>query len=633
MRPAACTLTGMTPPASLRSTTPDRVDSSTVSGPKLWRAALWCAVVALPLAALATRFACHQGSYFDGEGQIPPTIARILQLCTVRDIFMYQMVPNQGSLVLDPLLAQPSYAVLGPKLIAWHAVGLFWATILAASAAVIAWRAAGLRGAVLCSLLLAGAPFLIKDGQIAIIGGHASGAAFGVMALAFAVSCGRGRRVVRAIAAGASLGMGTWYVPTVGLALPGVAAAALLVGGRRTAIGLPIGLLALPLLVGVNVHGLAAVDGTYGPDPLVLIPKVVGFGFGPSTELDGPTAAAKAAEAGGPAFWRLLYRQRPGTRLAAPRGTDLAGRAWSWSWVASGPLLLFALIGRRREPDDGPGTPPEATAAVVGVLLCASALFAAYVFLGVRVEETIVNQAADPLTWGPDLNGPRYIVPLYLWWTVALAVACGLLSRSRWRAVRPLGPAIALFLAGLGLFLAGHDVVFDREPPPPAGLEVPWNYAAPRSLARRAMIHRHLRCLGPDEDSRAFHLKWIAPAFGVEPEALLADPSAESRELEEFLDGPGAALTPADQLAIVEELGRQMGGYVTQPESPADEALRAARLSAWSFGGELGCAYLAGFITTIDLGPFDGSRRKASMVVCAPDEEGRTPPCPAASDL
>ena len=80
------------------------------------RALLAC----LPVVALFARLYSQPDHLQDGEGQIPATIARELSQIGFRDVFHYQVIDYQGSLVVDPILASLGYTLFGDHVLAWH---------------------------------------------------------------------------------------------------------------------------------------------------------------------------------------------------------------------------------------------------------------------------------------------------------------------------------------------------------------------------------------------------------------------------------------------------------------------------------------------------------------------------------
>ena len=120
-----------------------------------------------------------------------PTVGRELFHRHVGDLFYYQIIVYQGSLLVDALLDMVGFAVFGDHLFAWQSVSLFYVAGIVLAGGALLYQASGRAAAVGFSLLVAGSPFLVKDGLLACIGGHGSGLFFALLATALSLSAGR----------------------------------------------------------------------------------------------------------------------------------------------------------------------------------------------------------------------------------------------------------------------------------------------------------------------------------------------------------------------------------------------------------------------------------------------------------
>ena len=84
----------------------------------------------LPVVALFARLYAQPDHLQDGEGRIPATIARELSQVGFRDVFHYQVIDYQGSLVIDPILASLGYTLFGDHVLAWHGLALVYMACL-----------------------------------------------------------------------------------------------------------------------------------------------------------------------------------------------------------------------------------------------------------------------------------------------------------------------------------------------------------------------------------------------------------------------------------------------------------------------------------------------------------------------
>ena len=217
-------------------------------------------LTAVAAVALLGRMFAHAAYLHDTESLMIPTVGRELLHGHTADWIHYQYEVYQGAILVDGALSALGFVLFGDQLLAWHWYSLLYLVGIAVAGMAILRHSSGMAGALVFPMLLAAAPFLIKDGLITPMGHHATGPFFALAALAVALG-GRGRgpdgsgprtlTVGRAFAAGLVLGVGCWYMRTVIAAAPALALA-VLPGGRRALGAAAAGFMAYPILTGIN---------------------------------------------------------------------------------------------------------------------------------------------------------------------------------------------------------------------------------------------------------------------------------------------------------------------------------------------------------------------------------------------
>ena len=516
----------------------------------------------VPAGALLLRLMAQPEHLDDSEGQIPATIARELWLAGPWDVFHYQLIAYQGSLVMDPLLALPGHLFLGDHLLAWHGLAVVYIALLSYAASSILARCGFGAGEWIAPVLFAAMPFVLKDGLLAMIGGHGTGIVYGMIALALAVHGGRaGRARWWPLAAGIVWALGCWYVRTTYVVLPALVLA-LVPLGRAAWLRFGLGVAVLPGLLLLNAHFLVEQVPRYeAVDPVGLAADLA-FGAVADSGSQHGTAypTSQLAEATGWIFREVLFAQPEATdhTLRELPGARRLGAVWVLAWLASLPLLGLALGMARR---DGPGADgadtPGMWARRAATVLLPAAYVGAYLASPQRIELAAVSQVLSEfaIPSAPEVNPVRYLIPVGLGWTVLLAAGLS----AAWGVPRLRGPAALLLLAtaGGGSLLAVSDVVSHRSPTPLSELRAS-NYRSISLPGRLPPPEVHRRALNDDPDSRQYRF-WALGHLALEgagqrgdsgPRMSLAESSTQAQvglvmgvaDRRDFFDGFGAAL-------------------------------------------------------------------------------------------
>lgn len=564
-------------------------------------AAGWCLLVLLPVAAGLARLAGHPGAFFDGEASIPATIGRELHLCGADLVFHYQLIPYQGSLVLDSLLSSVGYGLFGDHLLAWHAVPLLWLLMASVAGTWVLFRATGVAGAVAWPLLLATAPFLVKDGLVSGIGGHASAPAWGLAALAVALAIDPERRATwgLAVLAGAVLALGTWHTRSAALAGPALVLVCLR-GGWRALLGLALGLLLFPLLFWLNLHALLE-GGTFwtGTDPGDLARRALI----PGAQLgEGRPLLTKLGEALGWSPSPLFFWQPADWQGAAPTrpGAVLSGRLVAVAWLMAVPVIVGVLARHRRRArsDDAPRLPLLPLAALLALVLAWPAAYAARDF---TVEQSVLSLLSDlqPGSPGPTISATRYLVPAFVCALLGLATAVGLC----WR-----GPRLRLLALALicpPLLLGGWhglaDWVTDRDDPSLlTGLD-PFFYPGITLSGRMPPAEVHLRCLSDDPSSFAYHVEGLAAATSPGLGRLGREPELAGQSLKGAIVAAGDRLGARGRARLARACGRRIGQEAGQRQGARRvDGVQAALEAHALIEPTLAPAWLVGFVEAFE---------------------------------
>ncbi len=508
------------------------------------------------------------------------------------------MVPYQGSLIVDPIVGAVGYLVLGDGLMSWHIVALLQLLVIAAAGSRVLFKLGGPIPAIAWPILLACAPFLVKDGIVAAIGGHPGGFAWGLAALACALEARRS--VLWAVLAGVLLAVGTWYVRSVVAVAPALLLACS-TGGFRALAGWTVGALLLPVLLWANVLTLEASGMQYAQVGRAGLWDAVASPRGHKGERQ--PLPDRLAETSGLSFAGSLFLQPPGDD-APPTvrpHARLSGQLWVAAWLLALPLGLIGLARRKEERRE----------LLAAVLLCAGWI-GAYLASGLAMEEEVVRLAstADPLTPAPLISSTRYMIPILCAWVFGLPLALAAAAGSRLLTGLCLVPV--LLSAAVGGAQALGDWRSDRDDPELYRGQEPYSYPSIKLPGRLPPVHVHLAALNEVEDSRLYHLECIGRLLARGSGPVVREPGLEAQELRSMQEGSEVPLSDDDLAEIARGMGLSMG-YETlgQQDERLAEVFEAMLLSADALGGALGDAYLRGAEETVEPHHLQGSLRES----------------------
>jgi len=581
----------------------------------------------LPLLACLARLLSHPAYFIDGEALMTPTIGRELLHGHLLDAIHYQLIVYQGALLVDGLLTALGFAVFGDHLFAWQWLSLAYVLGISACGAWLLRRTGGPVAALAFLLLLAGAPFLVKDGMLAAIGGHSTGLLYALLAVALALPDREGRhRAWQPLAAGLMLGFGTWYLRTVVLAGPAVLLA-LWPAGRQALVRFGLGALLFPVLLLVNVLSLYLASS---PDAvngfLALLSKALWqvreFG---SADRD---LLAKLAEALCLPYQSLLFAQPPSavnSIVPVRPGWAASSRIWVMAWSAA-PVLVLAAI-RWRPSSEAPVRALRSSAVVVTLVLTYALV---YVLSPLRAEAILTPWAQVFPPAAPGVNAPRYLVPIYLLWTLLFAQGLGLLwARGK---LRVLAIAALLLVAGSGLWQAVGDFRSDRDPLVMVGAVEPYYYFKMFGPGRGPPQELHEDCETTDPVSRSNHLFTLGSFLSSPPDLLSREPASDKRRLDELLER--RKLTRDDAQILVHGMGRALGDQMfSSQELSSEELLGQAWRSAEQLGRGLAEPYLFGVGEAMDHGRLHGQQDALIGMLCRPMSWGSRPLCSLAGQM
>ncbi|MEE2828737.1 MAG: hypothetical protein VX498_06095 [Myxococcota bacterium] len=469
------------------------------------------AVLAVFLAFFA-RLAAHSRYLRDPESLMVPTVGREWLHGHLGEFIHFQYNAHQGGIVVDGLLSALGFAVFGDHYLAWKWYSLAYGTGIAACGLLLLRRTCGRAGGLAFCALMAGAPFLLKDGLITPPGHHASATFYALLALAVAVGGrlpGVGASLPkasfrRALLAGCCLGLGVWYTRSTAVAGPALLIA-VLPGGWRAVLGLVLGCLVFPLLAFLDSFLLYRNVTAYNQWGLWGTFKVSTMEAHSSWA--DPEFLPKIREALALPFRPWLFAQpySPSVGEAPIRAPYLlAGRLWVIAWL-SGPVLaaLGLLVLRRAKSAALPFRRILWGSTLVCTLL--AGYFVSYVISPFRIDTGWVELVDPDSIIAPGLSGPRYLLPTFIAWTLLLAQAIGTTWLVRW--TRPLALAVLVLAAGTGLFAAQLDWTRDRDPAGTMGSLQPYDYRGMWGLHRGPPESSHTGCSTEDPISRANHLR------------------------------------------------------------------------------------------------------------------------------
>lgn len=591
------------------------------------------AQVALPVLGFALRYRAHPAHAFDPETAIAATAGRAMAHGMQPHLAHFQVNLHQGSQLVDALLAAVGFEALGDHTLAWGGVGLLWVGLLALAGADLLRRVAGPGAAWAFAALLTVAPYALKDGFVALSGGHPPVAVWMLLALAAAL---RGRGLL----AGLLLGVGTWYTRSVVLAAPVVllALAPGWCGGRlrdevrhlftnRRLLAAGVGLLAFPALL-LGQLALHRASDTW----LSLEHQFLRKSINPIVAMDGCTQLAlesggcsdqqsvlalraeKTAEALGLRLARLLWAQ-PTPRTTGqpdPPGLDqdAAGVLWVLLW-SLGLLGVPWAVARGRLPRE----------ALLPWGLTVSYL-AGYAGSSMRIEEA--SGGAWPVVWSaPPPTKLRYLMPLWSLLLVVLAAWLG--TRRAWAR----GLLALLLLSGAGLL--ARDVLVEAEPPQVFARHRAFRYLRAFEHHRGPPREAHRLC-GPQDDpiSRANHLRALAGWSPCDVGCLGEDPAAAEDALDALADEAACdgLLRPGDRAFLAHGLGIVLGSS----EHAFPDGVRGVIELGWSVGVALpradGDPFLRGVLDALRQSGYAWGWDEQQRRLCRATPWGSRPLCP-----
>ncbi len=555
------------------------------ASPSRPRAALsWFAVVFLPVLGFFLRYRAHPAHAFDPETSLAMTAGREWVHGRLGFQPHYQFNLHQGSQVLDGFLAMLGVAVFGDHTMAWASVGLFWVAVTALAGSVVLQRLIGWTGAWVWAGLLALSPFLIKDGMMALSGGHPPVAGFVLSALAVAVlakgAVGR-RALLLACVAGAVVGLGTWYTRSVVIAVPCVLMALWPTPGNGTVVeevlrgtrdkfvwAAAIGLLVFPLLVAVSAGTHTAANTRASEDDNFLTRLI-----NPITDMEscsdyeilqglcdeGEGAVARLLNKTGEILGFMHARQmwlQPRSLVTGQLTEawkplrEFGSMLWLLGFVGGIPILAWGIATGRI----------ERSAALV--LFAAGVYLALYLVTGMRIEET-PDRFWGEVTEAPAPTNVRYLIPSWTLLLAALAagLAGGLTATGvmRWASGLLLG---GLLITGLGL--SARDVMMDGDPAVAFERHQSFRYFRNYVQGRGPPQEAHQVCDVVDPISRANHLRSWASYNWCDITCLMQDLTETDDELRWLIEQAGEVcgepISDADRAFVAHGLGVLLGG-------------------------------------------------------------------------
>jgi hypothetical protein len=351
-------------------------------------------------------------------------------------------------------------------------------------------------------------PFFLKDGLLAMIGGHSVGIVYGTVALAFAVY---GQRSGRArwwpLAAGLIWAVGCWYIRTTYVVFPALVLA-LVPLGRGGLLRFGLGTLLLPCLLWANASILVDQVQRYEQVEVASLTLELALRLDHSEDSTEVYPNSQLSEATGWLFRDFLFAQPEAgdQQLHSLPGAAALGVLWVVAWLASIPLFLLAMkldLGQDgRDPQDARASGGW-TALRAALLMLPLSYIAAYLITPERIELAAVHQALTTFATSPapEVNPVRYLIPIGLAWTVLLS--CGLAAAWGARQLRWLAAAILLVTAGGGWVLAAGDLLFQRSSGDFSSMRAS-NYRSISLPGRLPPIAVHLRALNSDPESRQY---------------------------------------------------------------------------------------------------------------------------------
>ena len=451
------------------------------------------------------------------------------------------------------------------------------------------------------------------------------------VACALALPDSEGRhRSWQPLAAGFVLAFGAWYLRTVALAGPAVLLA-LWPAGRPALRRFAVGLLLFPALLAANVLALAVAatpDAASGLFPLFrkVLWEVREIG---SAQQD---LFAKMSEVMSLPYHSLLFAQPESavdSMVPERPGGGLSARLWILAWIGS---LFAGLASFRRRASQGLDSQPSRIsgdgARVVATLCISYGLV--YVLSPLRAESVLAEWAQIIPPVAPGVNAPRYLVPIYLLWTLLLAQGVGLLWMSK--ALRPVAVLSLLALVGSGGWQALRDVSSDRDPLTELDRIEPYYYFKMFGPGRGPPLRIHEECDTSDPVSRRNHLFTLGSFLSSAPDFLEREPDADRKALEALSERRN--LSRPDAQVLVHGMGRALGDQMFSSfETSSVALLDQAWRSAEQLGQGLAEPYLFGVGEAMDHGRLQNHQDELIAMLCRPLSWGSRPLCSLAGQM
>jgi len=489
------------------------------------------------------RLLWHPHFLLDDETTFVNTVGRDWALGAPGAPTRLQLITYQGSFLLDAWLSSWGYRVFGDHLLAWFWVPAAYVAAFVALGGELSRRVGGRWGLWLWAGLVAGSPFLLKDGLISMPGGHSSSIVWALGSLvalerAFAGS------TRAAFWAGVLAGFAAWYTRSavlVAALLPFV----LLISCRRRALARAgVGLLLLPALLVLNGIALSVAGPWAGNEaPADLWSRLLWNVYG----LDGhePSLWGKTIEVIGIASWHQLFAQPaalPGE--AIPVGWIWPGAIWAAAFLGVGVtavLLLAARARRLREFD-----------IVDSVALLVLLYATAYVISPLRIEPQTLDYA-----WAPLPTMVRYLTPAMLMMVVFLGVGLARLAqgrgRRRWTALML---ATVLAVPGIALTLGDRSDRFSDLWESRAPYRYYRVFGAHRGLSRDLLASWEVA----DGAANRNRLHALGSFAACSPGCVEADLSQPAREVERVVRELGLGV--ATRAAFARGLGQAFADHL-----------------------------------------------------------------------
>jgi|GEM_PF-6870554 len=562
-----------------------------MANPKARAALPWLMVVLLPVLGTFLRYRGHSSHAFDPETSLAFTAAREWVHGRIGFLPHYHLNLHQGSQIVDGLLAIPGLWLFGDHTMAWGFVGLFWVAVTAAAGGFVLQRLVGWSAVWVWSALLALAPFLVKDGLMALSGGHppVAGIILASLALSLLAREAEGRRALRwAFLAGAVVGVGTWYTRSVVVAGPcvlvalwpparvGSVARQLVAGSKNRRVQAGVAGMALFAAALVGTYALHKASRTRGAaddhfvqrlvNPIVEMEGCTGYEIEHGLCEESESAAArllgKTSEFLGINHIRLFWLQPRSLVTGQPveewhNARDAAGVVWVLGLVLGIPLFGWGVAAGRIDRS------------ALLVLFACGVYLALYLLTSMRVEEapeSFWQEAIEP----PTPTNVRYLIPSWLLLVAVLSAGIGG-GLAGGGAARWLSGGLLAALVVSGAALSVRDVAVGGAPSSAFAHHQAFRYFLNYVDGRGPPKEAHQVCGVTDPISRANHLRSWATFNWCDMTCLMHDYTESDDELRWLVAQAGEVcgepVSVADQAFIAHGMGLLFGAQAVVMEN------------------------------------------------------------------